>query len=292
MLLLLLFTQSLSLYSLLSSSHKYTSWHTTNHTYHRKRLRKKKAHEEKQKRKEQKRILREREKKRLKQHGEKIKKFTRERVTKNTSRNNRKSTQSVSLTAHMIEAFRELFDENDNKSHDEEGSMWCGCVASSSGYCSLIEHQLQGRAEREAEMHVTIARTKILTQLAKGRGPFVSDLESRLKRIEKDWNERNGKKVVDEKKEDRNKKNNNIDDNDDDGEEFLPDVARKEIVRVLTEEAVLKARLSAHERVIMARNHHLTRYDPVCTCTWQLTFYSLSLSLSLSPSLFTLHTHT
>ena len=45
-------------------------------------------------------------------------------------------------------------------------------------------------------------------------------------------------------------------------EEFLPHVARKEIVRILTEEAVLKARLSAHERVIMARNHHLTRYDP------------------------------
>ena len=60
----------------------------------------------------------------------------------------------------MMDAFRELFDEKEN---ENASTIWCGCVASSSGYCSLIEHQLQGRAEREADMHSTVTRTDILT---------------------------------------------------------------------------------------------------------------------------------
>ena len=215
----------------------------------RKRMRKKVAQEEKQKRREERRVAREREKQRLERLGEKIKRFVQDRVTEN--RNKRKSTQSLSLTSHMMDTFRELFDERDDVS---SSSIWCGCVASSSGYCSLIEHQLQGRAEREADMHATVTRTDILTQLAKGRGPFVSDLESRLRRIEKDWKQRYKSST----KKEETKEEEEVEEE----EEFLPHVARKEIVRILTEEAVLKVRLSAHERVIMARNHHLTRYDP------------------------------
>eukprot|EP00941_MAST-03F_sp_MAST-3F-sp1_P002317 g2317.t1 len=125
---------------------------------------------------------------------------------------------------------------------------WCGCVAQKNGYCSLIEHQLQGRAEKEAEVRCWYVKRAMMDDLKEGKKTKErEEVDAKIALIKAAWDAR-------EKVKHRRHKEYR--------EPFNRDAAEELIVERRLKRATVAARVQAREEVMALRKYDLERYDP------------------------------